>query len=149
MWRLGSDANFGVSLKAHHHIFTRSFWISRLLSCSSHRVFLQGYYLPVVSKTNSGKTQRFLFIYLFFIFFLIFFNIYSFLRQRETEHEQGRGRERGRHRIPNRLQAPGSELSAQSPMQGSNSRTARSWPEPKSDAQLTEPPRHPELILIV
>ena len=28
-------------------------------------------------------------------------------------------------------------------MQGSNPRTMRSWPEPKSDAQLTEPPRHP------
>ena len=30
--------------------------------------------------------------------------------------------------------APGSELSAQSPMQGSNSQISRSWPEPKSDA---------------
>ena len=37
----------------------------------------------------------------------------------------------------------GSKLSAQSPTWGSNSQTARSWPEPKSDAQLTEPPRHP------
>ena len=35
-------------------------------------------------------------------------------------------------------------LSAQSPTQGSNSSTARSWPEPKSDAQLTEPPRRPK-----
>ena len=38
---------------------------------------------------------------------------------------------------------PGSELSAQSLMQGSNPRTARSWPELKSDAQPTEPPRCP------
>ena len=38
---------------------------------------------------------------------------------------------------------PGSELSAQSPTRGSNSRTVRSWPEPKADAQSTEPPRSP------
>ena len=52
-----------------------------------------------------------------------FFNVYLFLRQRETEHEQGRGRER---ETQNPKQAPGSEPSAQSPMQGSNSWTARS-----------------------
>uniref|UniRef100_A0ABI8AJT5 V-type proton ATPase subunit a n=1 Tax=Felis catus TaxID=9685 RepID=A0ABI8AJT5_FELCA len=39
---------------------------------------------------------------------------------------------------PNPKQAPGSELSAQSPTRGSNSRTVRSRPEPKSDAQPTE-----------
>ena len=39
--------------------------------------------------------------------------------------------------------APGSELSAQSLTWGSNSQTARSCPEPKSDAQPTEPPRRP------
>ena len=43
----------------------------------------------------------------------------------------------------NPKQAPGSKLSAQSPMQGLNSQTARSLPEPKSDAQPTEPPRRP------
>ena len=52
-----------------------------------------------------------------------FFNIYLFLGQRETEHEQGRGRERA---TQNLKQAPGSELSAQSPTRGSNSRTMRS-----------------------
>ena len=31
-------------------------------------------------------------------------------------------------------------LIAESPMWGSNSRTLRSWPELKLDAQLTEPP---------
>ena len=46
-----------------------------------------------------------------------FFNIYLLLRQRETEHEQGSIRER---ETQNLKQAPGSELSAQSPMQGSN-----------------------------
>ena len=52
------------------------------------------------------------------------FYIYSFLR----------GRERETHNLK---QAPGSELSAQSPMRGLNSQTA------KSDAQPTEPPRSP------
>ena len=41
-----------------------------------------------------------------------FFNVYLFLRQGETEHEQGRVRER---ETQNLKQAPGSELSAQSP----------------------------------
>ena len=36
-----------------------------------------------------------------------------------------------------------SELSAEGPMQGSNSLTARLEPEPKPDAQPTEPPRRP------
>ena len=48
----------------------------------------------------------------------------------------------------NPKQAPGSELSAQSLTRGSNPQTARSRPEPKSDAQLTEPPRHPCLRVI-
>ena len=51
---------------------------------------------------------------------------------RESEHEWGRSRERGRHRIIK--QAPGSEMSAQSPMYGSNPQTMRSWPEPKLEA---------------
>ena len=80
--------------------------------------------------------------YLFF-FFLTFF--YLFLRQGETEHEQGRVRER---ETQNLKQAPGSEPSAQSPPRGSNSRTARSWPELKSDAEPTKPPRHPSSLLI-
>ena len=41
----------------------------------------------------------------------------------------------------NPKQAPGSKLSSQSPMRGSNLRTMRSWPKPKSEAQPTEPPR--------
>ena len=74
--------------------------------------------------------MHFLFYIIFFIK-KIFFNVYLFLRQRETEHEQGRVRER---ETQNLKQALGSELSAQSPTQGSNSRALRSWPEPKSDA---------------
>ena len=43
----------------------------------------------------------------------------------------------------NQKQAPGSELSAQSPTRGSNSQTVRSQPEPESAAQPTEPPGAP------
>ena len=55
------------------------------------------------------------------------------------ECEQGEGqRER---ETQNPKQAPGSEPSAQSLTRGSNPRTARSRPEPKSGAQPAEPPR--------
>ena len=68
-------------------------------------------------------------------------------RQRETERQStsGGGSERGRYRIWSRLQAPGSKLSAQSPTQGSNSQTARPWPELKSD---TQPMNHPDAPLL-
>ena len=61
-------------------------------------------------------------------------------RERERENKQGRSREK---ETQNPKQAPGSKLSAQSPEPGVglNSRTARSRPELKSDAQPTEPPR--------
>ena len=49
----------------------------------------------------------------------------------------------------NLKQAPGSELSAQSLMWGWNSQTMRSCPEPKSDAQPTEPPRCPFLFYFI
>ena len=52
-----------------------------------------------------------------------FLNVYLFLRETETECEWVRGRER---ETQNLKQAPGSGLSAQSPTQGPNSRTARS-----------------------
>ena len=45
-------------------------------------------------------------------------------------------------------QTPGSELSVQSPMLGSNPQTARSQPEPKSDTQPTEPPRCSSTFLL-
>ena len=77
---------------------------------------------------------------IFFSFF--FFNL--FLRQRESMSRRGAERER---ETQNLKQAPGSELSAQSPMQGSNSQTVRWWHEPKSDAQPTEPPRCPLVII--
>ena len=49
----------------------------------------------------------------------------------------------------NTKQAPGSKLSAQSLPWGLNPQTAGSWPELKSDAQLTEPPRCPSKALNV
>ena len=64
-------------------------------------------------------------------------------RERESTSRGGR-RER---ETQNLKQDPGSELSAQSLTQGSNSQTGRSSPEPKSDAQLTEPPRSPNPLL--
>ena len=76
----------------------------------------------------------------FFWCFVLMFIIYSW--ERETEHKWERGRERGKHRIPSRLQAPVSELSAQSLMAGLDLVNHKTWPEWKSDVQLTEPPRH-------
>ena len=58
-----------------------------------------------------------------FFFSNFVFNVYLFWRvERETEHEQGRGRE-GRQNL---MQAPGPELSTQSPTWGSNSLTVTS-----------------------
>ena len=73
---------------------------------------------------------------------LIFF-MFTYFRERDRQNMSGGGAERERE-TQNPKQAPGSELSAQSPMRGLNSQTLRSGPEPKSDAQLTEPPRHPD-----
>ena len=61
---------------------------------------------------------------MFYLFLIFFFKIHSFLRQRETEHERGEGKRERETQNPK--QAPGSELSAQSLMRGSNSRTVRS-----------------------
>ena len=55
------------------------------------------------------------------------------MRERERERARGRVAERERE-TQNLKKAPGSKLSAQSPMQGLNSQTMRSGPEPKSDA---------------
>ena len=57
-------------------------------------------------------------------FLKIFFNVY-FLRERETYNVQAGEGQRERE-TQNPWEAPGSELLAQSPMQGSNPWTARS-----------------------
>ena len=69
-------------------------------------------------------------------------------RERERERERARVRTRAstsgggreKHRIQSRI---GFELSAQSPTHGPNSQAVSSGPKPKSDAQLSEPPRLP------
>ena len=63
------------------------------------------------------------------------FNIYL------GESASGEGAKIGGHRIWSRLCAD--RLTAVSPMWGLNSWTSRSWPEPKSDIQPTEPPSCP------
>ena len=62
---------------------------------------------------------------IFLIFKKKIFNVYLFLRERESDRaREGKGqRER---ETQNLKQAPGSELSAESPMWGSNSGTERS-----------------------
>ena len=84
--------------------------------------------MQVNSKQGKKKKERqkiFLFMRVSF-----FFNLFYFEREtdRQTDRQQGRGRERRKER---ESQA-GSTLSAQSPMQGSNSWTMKSWPKPKS-----------------
>ena len=66
-----------------------------------------------------------------------------YFREWETESARGEGQNEGE--TQNLKQAPGSELSAQSPMRGLNSQTVRSWPEPKLGAQPTEPPGCPRM----
>ena len=66
------------------------------------------------------------------------------MRDRDS---MSKGRAEREKETQNPKRAPGSELSAQSPTRGWNSQTVRSWPEPKSDAQPTEPPRHPRYHL--
>ena len=72
-----------------------------------------------------------------------------FLRWRERHtHRVQVGEGRREREAQNLKQAPGSEPSARSPTWGLNSQTARSWPEPKSDAQPTEPLRRPSMIFL-
>ena len=79
----------------------------------------------------------------------LFFFLSLFVFERERERERERAGERQRERETQNLkQVAGSELSAQSPMWGSNPQRARSWPELRSDAQSTEPSRLPESRLL-
>ena len=60
------------------------------------------------------------------IYFIKFLkNVYLFLRKRERESARG-GEEQRERKTQNPKQTPGSELSAQSPMQDSDPQTARS-----------------------
>ena len=85
--------------------------------------------LPLAFLTlrfTSDILPQFLFIWKYF--FLIYFFKRLFLRDRAGAGEGRRERE-----TQNLKQAPGSELSAQSPTWGSNSQAVRSRPEPKLD----------------
>ena len=66
----------------------------------------------------------------------------------ERERAQAGEGQRETH-TQNPKQASGSELSAQSPTRGRNPRTVRSRPEPKSDTQPTEPPRHADFFFFL
>ena len=79
----------------------------------------------------------------FAIFYLLFSQIFICFWERTS----GRGAEKEGQKIWSGLCAD--RLTAASPTWGSNSWTARSWPELKSDTQLTEPPRGPYLVLIL
>ena len=59
------------------------------------------------------------------------------------------GAEKDKRGTQNLKQVPGSELSAQSLPWGSNSQAVRPCPEPKLDAQPTEPPRRPFFYLSI
>ena len=91
-----------------------------------------------VGPLTNWATQAPAIIFILKKFFNVLF-IFEIERDRAWMGEGQRERE-----TQNWKQAPGSEPSAQSQMRGSNSRTTRSWPEPKSDPQLTEPPRRPD-----
>ena len=83
--------------------------------------------------TNAFQRRITTICYIFFYefkkkMFLMFIDFSD--RGRQSASGGAAERERGRHNLK---QAPGSELSAQSPMQGSSPQTLRSWPEPKSD----------------
>ena len=91
--------------------------------------------------TELRGSQQFLLLFLFQVFFsfLFFFNVYLFFRERERKGREGQKEGDSRYKA-------GFALTAESLMQGSNSQTERSWPEPKSDAQPTGPPRRPSKV---
>ena len=135
-----------TSLKVHSVLLSDLSYKRKCVPCLSEleQTFYEVTLLIKYLWDTMWRSLIFFIFLLMFFFFNFFFNVYLFLGQRETEHERGRGRERGRHRIQSSLQAP----SCQHRMRhrGLNSWTTRSWPEPKSDAQPTEPPRHPNIF---
>ena len=91
-----------------------------------YRIFIGTVYFYVFLMFSLRANYQMLFL---FYFYLIFSNIYFWERDGTRAGEGRRERE-----TQNPKQAPGSELSAQGPMRGSNSGTVRSRPEPKSAA---------------
>ena len=74
-----------------------------------------------------------------------FLCLFIFERETETEYEWGRDRGRGRHKIRSRLQVLSCQHRARRGAQTHELglQTGFAWPEPKSDAEPTEPPRSP------
>ena len=75
----------------------------------------------------------------------IFFNLYVFLRERDRERAwvgEGQREKETDSEAGFRLWA----VSTRGRCPGLNSRAVRSWPEPKLDAQPTEPPKRPQRI---
>ena len=97
------------------------------------------FHFPLHPDVHKWKLQKHWSLSFFFLFLKKIFNIDLFFRERDRAWA-GEGRERG---TQNLKQASGSELSAQSLTWGSNPRAGRSWPEPESVAELTDPPRCP------
>ena len=88
---------------------------------------------PITSLTSPLATNS---LYLSVSVFVCFFFKHLFVF--ETERDRARAGEGQRERkTQNPKQAPGSELSAQSPTWGSNSQTARSWPQPELKPKLS------------
>ena len=79
--------------------------------------------------------------------FLIFKKFIYLFFKRDGERERERVSKGGVEREGDRESEAGSVLIAETPMPGSNSRTVRSRPELKSDAQPTEPPRRLTLCI--
>ena len=91
------------------------------------------------NRKDWGAKKKTYWKYVFFFNFLKF--IYFWDRERQSMNGGGPERER---EAQNLKQAPGSELSAQSAMQGWNSQSARSWPERSRMLNRLRYPRAPE-----
>ena len=117
----------------HHQIWKNS--VINITTSIIGKIFqdLRGYQ-ATGDGYKSSKILIFIFIYYYFKCL--------FILERHTEHEWGRGREREgdtESEASSRVWAVSTE-----PPRGLNPWSMRLWPELKSDAQLTEPPRCPQ-----
>ena len=110
---------------------TRISSVEAAVMCFGHNILDNAVCMTFLMKANSLRLTEILRSFISSVtpksklswFFFFFFYVYLFiLRERETETER-----------ENPKQAPGSELSAQSPTRGPNSRTKRPWPDLKLD----------------
>ena len=119
------DIYLGVELQSHMVIWCLAFWgTARLFSTVAAPFCIPTCNVQGFNFSTSSPTC--ITVHIFILYFL---HLFIFDRDRAQVGEGQREKE-----TRNPKQAPGSELSAQSPTQGSNSQTTRSWPEPKSEA---------------